>query len=419
MSDHQIHQVVVVGAGLTGVMTALALSYCGYGSAAAPAITLVDRAKRREDQTQTSASDQRTTTINAAGMAMLNALDVWPLIAKSATPINRIKVAHGQPHRGDFNRRQKSEFNLEWHDYDTPMAYVVCNKNLLDALYCRLATRPVIQITGHEVISFDQEGDFARLKFSERQDLMCQLVVACDGANSRIRKFAGISTITEPHRQTAIVTNLTLEHDHKNTAFQRFLPTGPIALMPFGSHRASLVWSLPKAEAARILALDKSDLASLILTSFGQTLGSLELEELPLSWPLKPTLTRKMTSSNLIFAGDASHAIHPLAGQGYNLALSDAAVLADSLRCANMRGLNASHPSVQNDYLFGRTLEVAAMSAMTSGLNQIMSFHPAIAKIAGVGMSLVNISPLKSIFQKCAAGGHLARANLLKGRLPE
>ena len=419
MSDHHIHEVVVVGAGLTGVMTALALSHCGYGSAAAPAITLVDRANHPEGEPRTSASDNRTTTIHAAGMAMLDVLGVWPLIATTSTPITRIKVAHGHPHRGGLNRQQKAEFSLDWYDDRAPMAYVVSNQDLLEALYDRLATRPIIQISGHEVTGFDRGGDFACLQFDERPDLMCQLVVACDGANSKMRQFAAISKLEEPHRQTAIVANMILERDHENTAFQRFLPTGPIALMPYRSKHASLVWTLPKDEAAQIIELDESKISSLILASFGNALGSLKIDGPCFSWPLKPALTCKMTSNHLVLAGDASHAIHPLAGQGYNLALSDAAVLADSLARANTRGLNAGHPSIQSDYRLGRALEITAMTAMTSGLNQLMSFQPAIAKIVGASMSLVNVSPLKSLFQKCAVGGYLVRANLLKGRLPK
>ena len=122
MLDHQIHQIVVVGAGLTGVMTALALSHCGYGSLSAPAVTLIDRANQTDAKAQNATRDHRTTTVHAAGMAMLNALDVWPLVAKNATPISRIKVAHGQPDRGRLNLRQRSEFLLEWQSDETPVA---------------------------------------------------------------------------------------------------------------------------------------------------------------------------------------------------------------------------------------------------------------------------------------------------------
>ena len=419
MCDHHIQQVAVVGAGLTGVMTALALSHCGYGSPSAPAVTLIDRSDQTGAKTKAAIRDHRTTTIHAAGMAMLDVLGVWPLIAKTAAPISRIKVAHGQPYRDRLNQRRRSEFSLNWHSVETPMAYVVSNQDLVDALYHRLALRPILQVTGHEVTGFDPGNEFARLRFECRPDLKCQLVVACDGANSKLRDYASIRAFTEPHRQTAIIANLTSERAHENTAFQRFLPGGPIALMPHGERRLSLVWSLPKDEASKILGLDEDEFAGLVLASFGNTLGGLKLDGPRLSWPLKPTITRKMTSHNLILAGDASRAIHPLAGQGYNLALGDAAVLADCLARANQRGLNASHRSIRSEYIVRRQLEVATMAALTSGLNQLMSFQPTMAKIAGAGMDFVNRSPLKALFQKSAMGGKLTRANLLEGRLPE
>ena len=419
MCDHQIEQIVVVGAGLTGVMTALALSHCGYGSPSAPAVTLIDRVDQTDAKAKTAERDHRTTTIHAAGKAMLGALGVWPLIAKDATPISCIKVANGQPHRDRLNQQQRSDFLLDWHSDETPMAYVISNQDLLDALYDRLAVRPIIQIAGHVVTDFNPGDDFARLQFERRPDLSCQLVVACDGANSKLRDYGSIRTFREPHRQTAIIANLKSERDHENTAFQRFLPGGPIALMPHGVRRVSLVWSLPKSEASRILAVDEDEFASLVMIAFGETLGGLELDGPRLSWPLKPTITCKMTSHNLVLAGDASHAIHPLAGQGYNLALGDAAVLADCLADANRRGLNAGHRSIRSEYSNRRRLEVTAMTAMTSGLNQLMSFQPTMARIAGAGMGLVNRSPLKTLFQKNAMGGQLTRANLLEGRLPE
>ena len=419
MRDQKIHQIVVVGGGLTGVMTALALSYCGFGSPSAPGVTLINRTSQTGARAKITTRDNRTTTIHSAGMAMLGALGVWPLIAKNVTPIYRIKVAHGLPNHVRLKRWHRPEFSLEWHDNETPMAYVVSNQDLFDALNERLAVRPIIQITGHEVTGFNSGSEYAHLQFDDRPDLRCQLVVACDGANSKLRDYASIQTLSEPHRQTAIVANLTSERSHENTAFQRFLPSGPVALMPYGTQRLSLVWSLPKGDAERILALDEDAFASLVVTSFGETLGGLKLDGSRLSWPFKPTITSKMTSHNLVLAGDACHAIHPLAGQGYNLALGDAAVLADCLANAFRRGLNAGHSSIRSEYSARRRLEVTAMTAMTSGLNQLMSFQPKIAKIMGASMGLVNRSPLKSLLQKSAMGGKLARANLLEGHLPK
>ena len=419
MHDHLIHEIVVVGAGLTGVMTAIALSHCGYGSPSAPAITLVDRTSQTSAGTKTTPRDQRTTTIHAAGKAMLDALGVWHLVANNATPIYRIKVASGQPHHGRPNRWHRPEFQLDWHDNGAAMAFVVSNQDLMEALQDSLTLRPIIQVAGDEVVGFSSVDDHAQLQFNHRPDLMCQLVVACDGANSKMRNYASIRTLSEPHRQTAIIANLICERAHENTAFQRFLPGGPIALMPHGEQSVSLVWTLPKDEATRILALEEDSFTSLVVSSFGETLGGLKLDGPRLSWPLKPTITRKMTSNNLILAGDSGHAIHPLAGQGYNLALGDAAVLADCLANAYRRGLNPGHRSIRSEYSARRRLEVATMTAITSGLNQIMSFQPTIAKIAGVGMGLVNHSPMKTLLKKSAMGGQLTQATLLQGQLPE
>jgi 2-octaprenyl-6-methoxyphenol hydroxylase len=435
MNDQTHYEVIVVGGGMTGVMMALALSYGGYGSPTAPAIALVERAPARSkiaqpasvdtvspnsrlNSTISPSGDHRTTTIHAAGKTMLETLGVWPLIGDMATPITRIKIAHGAPRQSSLARRQRPEFSLDWHDADQPMAYVVANDRLLDALYAVIATRPIAHITDAEVINFDGAGDLAQLQFANRPDLTCQLVVACDGAKSKLRDYAGIQSFAEQHRQTAIVANLTLERDHANIAYQRFLPSGPLALMPHGPLRASLVWTLPRAKADHFLALEEANFANVILAAFGETLGVLRVDGPRLGWPLEPTISLKMTGPHLVLAGDASHAIHPLAGQGYNLALGDAAVLADCLARASARGLGAGHRSVETDYLAGRKLEVIAMTAMTSGLNQLMSFQPAIAKVTGAGMGLVNATPIQSFLQKSAMGGHLARANLLEGYLP-
>ena len=137
-------------------------------------------------------------------------------------------------------------------------------------------------------------------------------------------------------------------------------------------------------------------------------------------WPLQPTWMPKLGTDHLLFAGDAGHHIHPLAGQGYNLALADAAILADCIAKAHRRGLTAGHASVRQAYQRGRQVEVAAMTAVTNGLNAMMSYGPKpLVKLAGLGMSLINASPAKNLFQSIARRGVLARANLLDGRLPD
>ena len=400
----------IVGGGLTGVMMAVTLSHCSN------AVTLLTQEpcepKDRQD-------DNRTTTIHAAGKAMLEALGVWSQLPKAPIPVTQIMVAEGKSQIGRMARRQR-EFGLSWQDIDHPMAHVVDNAALLRALCQALVTRPVTVIQPITVTGMERVADKARLNCADVAMPDFDLVIACDGAKSQLVQTSRVRKFTFAHRQTAIVASLSLERHHENTAFQRFLPGGPIALMPSGDHLGSLVWTLPKQTAKTLLSTSDSVFNEACNAAFGSHLGVMHVVGKRFGWPLQPTWMPQLGTDHLLFAGDAGHHIHPLAGQGYNLALADAAILADCIAKAHRRGLTAGHASVRQAYQRGRQVEVAAMTAVTNGLNAMMSYGPnPLAKLAGLGMSLINASPAKNLFQSIARGGVLARANLLDGRLPD
>ena len=403
-------EIGIVGGGLTGAMMAVTLSYCS-GS-----VTLVTQAPPTAKPRR---NDNRTTTIHAAGKAMLEALGVWSQLPKAPIPVTRIMVAEGPSQTRRMARRQK-EFGLSWQDASHPMAYVVDNAALLDGLCQSLDSRPVTVIQPATVTGMQRVADKARLNCTGMAVPDFDLVIACDGAKSRLVDTSQMRKFTADHRQTAIVASLTLERHHDNTAFQRFLPDGPIALMPSGDHLASLVWTLPKQTADTLLSANDDVFDQACNAAFGSHLGFMNVVGKRFGWPLQPTWMPKLGTDHLLFAGDAGHHIHPLAGQGYNLALADAAILADCIVKAHRRGLTAGHASVRQDYQRSRQVEVAAMTAMTNGLNAMMSYAPnPLAKFIGLGMSLINASPAKNLFQSIARGGVLARANLLDGRLPD
>jgi 2-octaprenyl-6-methoxyphenol hydroxylase len=165
--------------------------------------------------------------------------------------------------------------------------------------------------------------------------------------------------------------------------------------------------------------VDETAFEAACLEAFGPSLGYLRLAATRLAWPLRPSWRRRISAPGLILAGDAAHAIHPLAGQGYNLALADAAVLADLLVEGRRRGLPASHLSLRRAYEAARWRERAAMTMATSGLNRLFSHAPAgVRRLAGLGFAMLDRLPVKSVFSDIAAGGQLAEAALLEGRLP-
>ena len=405
------HDVAVVGGGLTGVMMATALSHAGVD------VVLVDR-----DGGRTSDSDERTTTINAAGARMLAVLGVWDRLPTPPAPVRRIAIAEGPTPTG-LAARRRAQTDLSWQTVEAPMAFVVGNVALQAALRDSIAARPVTQISGMAVSEWQNHEDGAKLRLTDANgtssSLHAALVVACDGARSQLAEAAGIGFRETRQTQTAIVTILEAERHHDDTAFQRFLQTGPFALMPFDGTRLSLVWTLPNSEAERLLTVDETTFEAACLEAFGPGLGYLRLAAKRLVWPLRPNWRRRITAPGLVLAGDAAHAIHPLAGQGYNLALADAAVLADLLIENRRRGLPASHLSLRQDYAAARWRERAAMTMATSGLNSLFSNAPAgVRRLAGLGFAVLDRLPVKTIFSDIAAGGQLAEAALLEGRLP-
>ena len=427
--------IAIIGGGLTGMMMARALSLTGAD------ICLVDRSSNQLADTQSP--DERTTTIHAAGMRMLRTLGIGDQLRQTATPIMRIAVAEGAPLTGLAARRRPNS-DLTWQAADEPMAYVVGNADLQAALSSILlsvlssnpaasgASRQNIAADRNDAVHVMKGASLARMSRAAGRMILdidtgkgmtsrlgAKLVVACDGAGSPAARLADLPARAERKFQTAIVSVLRIERPHDNTAFQRFLPGGPFALMPMTGQRLSLVWTLPETQADMLMAADAPAFEAACLEAFGQSLGYLHLDGARLAWPLRPSVRKRIAAPGIVLAGDAAHAIHPIAGQGYNLALGDAAVLADCLALALGRGLTPDHPSVWQEYEAGRRAERLAMSAATSGINQLFARSPTmVRRMAGAGFAMLDRSSLKDLFSDIASGGKLASAALLEGRYP-
>ena len=410
-TDHTQFDILIVGGGLTGKMMALTLSYSGYK------IALMAPHPDKKD-----AFDRRSTTIHHAGHLMLDALAVADRLKDVITPITKIAVAVGK------EKQQQSQWLLQWHsrlaadNTAIPMAYVIENKDLNEACQSALDELPDAQqitVFNDTVTGYQDTGQAAHITTQSGQMIHAKMVIACDGVKSQMRTLAGLSPRIEETGQFAISTTMRCELPHAQSAYQRFLETGPIALMPLADNHISLVWSTTQSHAEEMAKADNETFNAAVTQAFGQELGTLTVTE-PLSvFPLRPHHNRYFTKGRLVLAGDAAHAIHPLAGMGYNLALADAAILLDLLTDAKIMGLAADHPSIMSQYQKKRMIEVRAISQVTSHLNRLLSRQQnMIGQLISIGMAIIDKTAIKQTFRDVAMGGTLSKARLFKGHLP-
>ena len=392
--------IILVGGGLTAKCTAVMLYLSGYSFR----WTMPHQKKNPRDS--------RTTTIHDAGMKMLSALGVWNQIAETPCPINKIAVAHGRP----SERCGQKDWPLCWNNDRPAMAHVVHNALLSDALdtvYCGPAPLEA------EIIRLERNHDVTTLTVANGQTYDCSLAIASDGASSKLRKLAGLKSVPLPVKQTAIVSVVSADRPLQQTAYQRFLTGGPLAIMPTGDYEGSLVWSLPDDVAQNLSRQTSEEVSAYLNSQFGPKLGRLTIRDEILLWPLRPAFVPAITSPGLIIVGDAAHTLHPLAGMGVNLALADIAELADCLGAARRRGLQPGHPSVRKHYANQRRTEISALTALTQSLNWL--FSPAsgpLSEIAGLGFAVLNTVPLKNKLKQTAMGGRLSKPSLFRGQMP-
>ncbi|ALM50884.1 UbiH/UbiF/VisC/COQ6 family ubiquinone biosynthesis hydroxylase [Halomonas huangheensis] len=402
---HQQHDVVVVGIGMVGATLAVLLGREGLS------VAMVDP---RPDALALESVGEglpspRVSALTPVSQRLLEGLGVWPLIsARRATPYTAMQVWDGEG-SGDIRFRADQA--------GVPvLGHIVENDVVLAALESRLAQMPnVTRLYGQRVASLGDDPESPQVALESGARLNASLIVAADGARSPLRDMAGIAISERDTGHHALVTTVRTAHPHAATARQAFLATGPLAFLPLtvegDSHYCSIVWSTSPQHAARLTTLAREAVAEELAQAFDHRLGKVEVLDDVHGFPLSQRHAERYYLPGLVLIGDAAHSIHPLAGQGVNLGLMDAAVLAEELLQARQRGCEPGEEWQLARYQRRRRGDNASMLALMDGFRLLFGArHPALTLARNLGLSGVNrLSPLKRLIMQQATGqrGHL------------
>ncbi len=405
--------IVIAGAGLVGSTLGIALAGAGLD------VVLVDR--MTADQAAAESFDGRTTAIAYGSHLALRRLGVWDELAALACPIDGIRVSDGPSllHL-HFN---PSDLGPAPDGHIAPFGYIVENRFLRAALHRRLTALPRARLRAPDsIVSIEQDGAAVSATLGSGDSVKAGLLVVAEGRHSSLRQMLGVKLSRFDYRQTAIVCCVSHERVHNNMAQERFLPAGPFAILPMvddeqGRHRASLVWTETAAAAPALLALDEARFATELARRFGDYLGAVQPIGRRWSFPLSLQHADRYVVGRAVLAGDAAHAIHPIAGQGLNLGLRDAAALAEICVDAARLGQDVGSADVLARYQAWRRFDIVTLQLATDVLNRLFSNDVApVRLVRDLGLGAVNrIPPLKRFFMRHAMGvlGDLPR--LIRG----
>ena len=396
------YDIAIVGGGLVGA--ALACAFGGSGLKVAVLERHVPKAPA--DDTY----DLRVSAITPASRALFEALGVWPGIA--ARPMGRVAA---------MEVWDRGAIRFDAADIGEPaLAYIIENGAMAAALYARMQHYTNVHSVAPAELVAVEIKDGAALTLRDGRRISARLLVGADGADSAVRQYAGLALRRFALAQTAIVATVRTERSHDDAAFQHFLPTGPLALLPLAdAHHVSIVWSADTPRAQALMALDDAAFATELAHAFGDRLGALSIASTRAAFPLALTHAVDYTAPAVALVGDAAHTVHPLAGQGVNLGLLDAAALAEVVLEAHGAGKDIGAHHVLRRYERWRKGDNWTLLAVTGGFKLLFGNDwPLVREARNLGLMATDRVPFaKNLFMRRACGlvGDLPR---LARRIP-
>jgi len=398
----QIFDIVVAGAGPAGLAFAAAVKQA-LGSGIA--IALVDPRPQSRD------GRLRTVALAEGPRRLIEQVGAWSALAPLAQPIRRMAIYDGR--NRDAVRVEQLRFGGAG---DEPLAYMAYNDDVAATLRDAAAALG-LETIATSVTAFAPGRDAAELALADGRRIRARLVVAADGARSRLRALAEIPTVGWDTGQTGMVATIAHERDHEGLAEQHFLPGGPFAILPMRGRFSSIVWNERHADAKAIAALATEDFLRELEYRFTLKLGALSLASRVEAIPFSFRFARRFVADRLALVADAAHVVHPLAGQGLNLGLRDVAALAETVVERLRLGLDPGDVTTLQAYQRARRFDVVSSSFGMDALNRLFANDLAPLRAArDFGLRVVDrLSPLKRVLAAEAAGDGARAPRLLRG----
>lgn len=393
MNTH--YDIIIVGAGMVGATLA-----CGLAEEAEQlSIALID-ANEPKFNWEHDSYDMRVSAITRASQKLFKDVGAWEYIVEQ-----RISPYHDM---FVWDAAGKGELHFDSADMgESDLGHIIENRVILKALHQRIKEHPQIELlcpVKLEKIEFNQDQNIVTLE--NKTKLSANLVVAADGSRSWVRQQADIAVKGWDFDQAALVTTVKTEQYHQDTAWQRFLPSGPLAFLPLTGGYSSIVWSTSPEEAKRLTEISEEEFAGEIEQAFASKLGKITSVAARAVFPLRLFETLNYVKPRLALVGDAAHTIHPLAGQGVNLGLADVASLMDVIVEALNDKKDIGDLKVLRRYERWRRSENRAMIIAMDGLKRLFGSElSAVKGLRSLGLDITNkITPLKNIIMQQAMG---------------
>ena len=376
--------VLIVGGGLTGAALALALTQAPLSLR----VGLLDAASATSNEAPSF--DERVLAVSEGSRRLLAELGVWEKLQFDACPIQQIHVSD----RGQFGRTVLTAAEQRV----AALGQVIPLRVIGQTLYQALATRAnVIRLQG-KVTAFQQRGEAVRLELQQNglsSSLQARVLLGADGGPSSLRNLAGLPVDAIDYQQRAVIATVRAERAHQHWAYERFTETGPLALLPMTEQRLSLVWTQTPREAERLLDVSDSEFLRELQQAFGWRLGKLTQVGVRESFELKRLRSPVRRQGNLLLMGNAATTLHPIAGQGFNLALRDAMAFARTVRSAQAALQDWAAPALLDAFVEQRRADAEHVAGVTDSLVRLFSNrYPLLRPLRALALSALDLVPV-------------------------